>query len=62
MELLVAVVAAMARRRTPLTLQHRDLDGMSDADVMRLLRQLAKLGALDAVAPKGLSSDEGDRD
>jgi len=61
MELLVAVVAAVARRRTPLTLQHRDLDGMSDADVTRLLRQLAKLGALDAVALEGLS-DEGDGD
>ncbi len=56
MELLVAVVAAMARRRTPLTLQHRDLDGMSDADVTRLLRQLAKLGALEG------SPDEGDGD
>ncbi len=58
MELLVAAVAAMAKKRTPLTLQHRDLDGMSDADVTRLLRQLAKLGALDAVALDAVALDE----
>ncbi len=56
MELLVAAVAAMARRRAPLTLQHRELESLSDADVTRLLRQLASLGALEA-ADEGSSGE-----
>lgn len=57
MELLVAAVAAMARRRAPLTLQHRDLESLSDADVTRLLRQLSKLGALDEVPDEGAGGE-----
>ena len=55
MELLVAAVAAMARKGNLLTLQHRDLESLSDADVSRLLRQLSKLGVLD-------DTDEGEDD
>ncbi|MCP3960703.1 MAG: hypothetical protein GY719_22900 [bacterium] len=47
LDLLYMVVDAEPVLRQQITVQHKDLKELSDADVSRYLRQLAELGALD---------------
>lgn len=49
--LLKSVLAANPRLRPALTLQHRALDGLSEADVEGYLRKLHELGLLDLDEP-----------
>lgn len=47
LDLLYMVVEAEPAMRQQITVQHKDLKDLTDADVTRFLNQLAELGALD---------------
>ena len=47
LDLLYMVIEAEPALRQQITVQHKDLKDLDDADVTRFLNQLAELGALD---------------
>ncbi len=53
LDLLYTVIEAEPQLRQQITVQHRDLKELSDADVTRFLNQLTELGALDDLWDEG---------
>ncbi len=53
LDLLYLVIEAEPALRQQITVQHKDLKDLDDADVTRFLNQLAELGALDHLLDEG---------